>query len=44
VRIVLELTEEQPDESEDEPEDEEPSEKAKGGWIWFWLSALLGLG
>jgi hypothetical protein len=43
VRIVLELTAEQPDEPEDEPEDLEPSETAKGGWIWFWVSALLGL-
>ena len=43
MRIVLEMPEGPPDEPDDGPEPE-PPQKSKGGWIWFWLGALLGLG
>ena len=41
VRVVFEWPDE-PEEPEDAP-DPEPPPKAKGGWIWFCLGALLGL-
>jgi hypothetical protein len=43
VRIVLEIPEKPPDASEEEQE-EAPPQKSKGGWGWFWLGALLGVG
>ena len=42
MRIVLEMPEGPPYEPDDEP-GTEPPQKSKGGWIWFWLVALLGL-
>ncbi|MCG6940192.1 MAG: hypothetical protein LJE69_02950 [Thiohalocapsa sp.] len=43
VRLVFEMPEAPPAEPEDE-QVEDPPQKAKGGWVWFWLGALLGLG
>jgi hypothetical protein len=43
VRVVFEMPEVPPEEPADE-QDADPTQKSKGGWIWFWLGALLGLG